>query len=161
MIRQIGGAALLAAILAAAGGCTQEPYATQLPDKVAVATGELAGTKWQLVEFQSMDDAVATKRPSDPSRYTMELAGNGDAAFQLDCNRGMGSYESQPSSGGYGGSLTFSVLATTKALCPPPTMGESLARDVAYMRSYVLEGDRLHVALMADGGIYVWERIAE
>ena len=33
------------------------------------ATGPLAGTEWRLLEIQSMDDAVGTARPEDPSLY--------------------------------------------------------------------------------------------
>ena len=44
----------------------------------------LAGTAWRLVEFQSMDDAVGTVRPDDPSRYTMRLKGDGTVALRLN-----------------------------------------------------------------------------
>lgn len=43
----------------------------------ASLSNPLAGTEWRLVEFQSMDDAVGTVRPSDPSLYTMRLNGDG------------------------------------------------------------------------------------
>ena len=31
----------------------------------------LSNTSWHFVEFQSMDDGIGTKRPGDPSLYTM------------------------------------------------------------------------------------------
>lgn len=55
------------------------------------------------------------------------------------------------------GSLHFSRLAVTRALCPPPSMGEMLERDIVYMRGYVLRDGMLHINLMADGGVYSWE----
>ncbi len=55
------------------------------------------------------------------------------------------------------GSFKFGPLATTKALCPPPSMDEQVASDAQYVRSYLLKDGRLYLSLMADGGIYVWE----
>ena len=130
-----------------------------LADGAAAPPAPLAGTEWRLVEFQSMDDAQGTMRPSNPSKYTMKLGADGSAAFQLDCNRGMGSYTSTKAQDGISGSINFSVLATTKALCPEPSMGEKIAMDTQYMRGWILADGKLNVSLMADGGIYVWEPV--
>jgi heat shock protein HslJ len=117
----------------------------------------LAGTNWRLVEVQSMDDAQGPTRPADRNLYTMSLAADGSASFRFDCNRGTGSWSSAPSADPNSGSLTFSPLATTKALCPPPSLGERVERDMSFVRSYMLRGGKLNLSLMADGGIYVWE----
>src|SRR5262245_32487185 len=47
---------------------------------------KLAGTRWRLVEIQSMDDAIGTARPSDRDLYTMDLNVDGNAAMRLNCN---------------------------------------------------------------------------
>jgi len=125
----------------------------------ASATSEspLAGTDWRLVQFQSMDDAVGTVRPEDPSRYTMRLNADGTVSMRLDCNRANGTWSAEPSPDGTSGRFEFGPLAATSALCPPPNLDEQIARQAAYIRGYLLRDGRLHLSLMADGGIYTWE----
>lgn len=117
----------------------------------------LSGTQWRLVEFQSMDDAVGTTRPEDPSAYTLAFNADGTVAMRLDCNRGTGPWSATPGETGQTGSLTIGPLGVTRALCPPPSMGEQIARDMDYVRGYMLRDGQLSLSLMADGGIYLWE----
>ena len=56
----------------------------------------LAGTRWQLVSIQSMDDAQGTVRPPEPARYTLEFGADGRVAVRLDCNRGSATWQAQP-----------------------------------------------------------------
>ena len=110
----------------------------------------LADTEWQLVEFQSMDDAIGTIRPDDPTRYTMRLGADGSVSMQLNCNRATGDWSAEPSAEGTTGSFRFGPLAMTRALCPPPSMDERIARDADYVRGYLLESGNLYLSLMAD-----------
>jgi heat shock protein HslJ len=119
---------------------------------------ELAGTSWQLVAFQSMDDSQGTTTIDDPAKYTLTLNADGKAALRLDCNRGAGSWESTPSADGSSGQLTFGPIASTRAFCPPPSMGEKLARDLNHVRSYLIKDGKLYLSLMADAGIYEWRK---
>lgn len=135
-----------------AGGGGPDPQSPGSPP----AKG-LADTRWRLVEFQSMDDATGTTRPSDPSLYTMELHGDGTVAMRLNCNRATGSWSAVPAGDGTSGGFEFGPLAATRALCPPPSMDESIVAQSAFVRSYLLKDGRLYLSLMADGGIYVWE----
>jgi len=64
-----------------------------LATPAAPSKSPLAGTEWQLVEIRSMDDAVGTKRPAHPSRYTM----------RLNCNRANGAWSAEPNVRGTGG----------------------------------------------------------
>ena len=123
--------------------------------------GPLAGTRWRLVRFQSMDDATGEIEPSDPSAYTMTLNADGSVQMQLNCNRATGTWSVQAASDGISGSFTFGPLATTKALCPPPSMDERIARDAQWIRGFLLRDGQLHLSLMADGGIYSWEPVHE
>ena len=116
----------------------------------------LAGTSWQLVAFQSMDDSQGTTTIDDPAKYTLTFNADGKAALRLDCNRGMGSWESKPSADAMSGSLKFGPIAATRAFCTPPSMGEKLARDLDYVRSYLFRDGKLYLSLMADAGIYEW-----
>jgi heat shock protein HslJ len=126
------------------------PAAASLP-------AALAGTEWRLLEFQSMDDAAGTQRPSDPALYTMSLQGDGSVAMRLNCNRATGTWWAQAGPEGTSGQFTFGPLAATRALCPPPSMDERVTSQASYVGSYVLKDGKLYLSLTADGGIFVWE----
>jgi heat shock protein HslJ len=117
----------------------------------------LAGTDWQLVEFQSMDDSIGTIRPEDPAQFTMRLNDDGTVNMRLDCNRATGTWSSEAGPSGDSGRFTFGPLAATRALCLPPNLDERIARDAEYVRSYLFRDGKLYLSLMADAGIYAWE----
>jgi heat shock protein HslJ len=123
----------------------------------SAAIGKLASTRWRLVEFQSMDNAIGTLRPHDPSQYLMRLNADGTVTMQLNCNRATGTWKAEPAADGASGRFEFGPLATTRALCPAPSMDERIAADSRYVRGYLLKDGRLHLSLMADAGIYAWE----
>jgi heat shock protein HslJ len=130
---------------------------TVLTASVVQADGNpLAGSAWQLQAIQSMDDAQGTTKVAEPSHFTLEFGRDGRATLRLDCNRGNGTYKVEPAVDGSSGSLTFGPVAATRALCPPPNLDERVARDLAYVRSYLLKDGKLYLSLMADGGIYEW-----
>ena len=124
---------------------------------ISSSDNSLAGTSWRLVDFQSMDDAIETVRPEDPSLYTMQLNNDGSVNMRLNCNRARGTWSAEPSSAGTSGSFTFGPLAMTRALCPPPSLDEKIAAQSNFIRTYLLKDGKLHLSLMADGGIYTWE----
>jgi heat shock protein HslJ len=130
------------------------------PLRSAPQVDPLQGTAWQLVKIVSMDDRQGSRRPDDPSRYTLRLDRDGRASLQLDCNRAMGRWQVRPSADPGNGSFRFGPLASTKAFCPPPSLGEELGRQLTFVRGYLLRDGRLHLSLMADGGILVWEPLA-
>lgn len=147
-------AVALATVLCAACSTGTAPSTSPAArDTQAIA---LTGTTWRLHEIQSMDDATGTTRPAPDRVYTMQLTPDGRAAFQLDCNRGSTSYTMGTTEPGRG-TLTFSNLAMTRAMCPPGSLDSRIARDMGYVRSYTMQGDMLSLSLMADGGIYVWK----
>jgi heat shock protein HslJ len=148
------GAVALTASFASLGGCTTDkaapPAATAPSAPVA-----LAGTSWKLVAFQSSDDAQGTTRPDEGRDYTLEFAADGALALQLDCNRGRGSYRLSPSdSGNTGGTLTIGPIASTRALCPQPDIGQMLAARLPDVASYTLRDGHLFLALKMDSGIF-------
>jgi len=127
----------------------------------ATSEGRLTGTDWRLVEFQSMDDATGTLRPDDPSLYTMRLNADGTVAMRLNCNRATGTWSAEPGSDASSGRFAFGPLAATRAMCPSPSMDEHIVTQSEFVRSYLLKENRLYLSLMADGGIYAWERQGE
>lgn len=132
--------------------------AGSLAPGAAAAVTPLAGTHWRLVEFRSMDDRQGITRPTEGSRYTLWLHGDGTVALQLKCNRATGTWTAEPGGDGPSGRFEFGPLAATRALCPPPSMDEGIVAHSSFVRSYLLRDDRLYLSLMADGGTYMWER---
>jgi len=124
--------------------------------RTAATPPTLAGTSWELVRFQSMDDAQGTTRIEDPTLYTVTFGADGRASMRLNCNRAMGSWQATPAADRVSGSLSFGVIAGTRALCPPPSLDERLVRDLGHVRGYLLRDGLLHMSLMADAGIYSW-----
>lgn len=117
-------------------------------DQIAAeAPTTLPGSTWRLVKLKSSDDM--TYAPEPGAVYSIEFGTDGRVNVVGGCNRGSGRYTVTPPSG-----LTFGPLATTRAMCPPGSLSSRFLGDFEHMRSYVLVGGRLHVSLMADGGIY-------
>lgn len=160
-------AAILWFALFLAGSPASAGEKAGVPDKVkstqakTASSSPLAGTRWRLLEFQSMDDAIGTLRPGDPSNYTMHLNADGTVVMHLNCNRAKGTWSAQASGEAASGRFKFGLLATTRALCPPPSLDEQITAQVGFIRSYLLQDGRLYLNLMADGGTYAWEPVAE
>jgi heat shock protein HslJ len=122
----------------------------------AAAPTTLAGTHWQLVSIESMADEQPIARPPDASRYTLAFGTDGRVALRLDCNRMAGTWQDSPAAGGSSGGLTFGPLAGTRAMCPPASLEPRIAKALPYVRGYLLKDGRLHLSLLADGGILTW-----
>ena len=120
--------------------------------RIPVEPPALAGTAWQLARFAGGDDSVLT--PDDRGKYTLAFAADGRAALRLDCNRGSATWKSTAP-----GQLEFGPLALTRAMCPPGSLHDLMARQWPYVRSYIIKDERLYLSLMADGGIYEFERV--
>lgn len=113
----------------------------------------LAGTSWRLVRFQGGDGAVLT--PDDGSKYTIGFDKTGNLSARIDCNRGRGTWASSGP-----GALQLSPLALTRAMCPPGSLHDQMARQWSNIRSYVMKDGHLFLSLMADGGIYEFAPVA-
>jgi heat shock protein HslJ len=132
---------------------TDSSRARQCRDQSAPAR-ILAGTGWRLIHFQSSDDAIGTRTPPNPERYSLQFQADGNLALRLDCNQAMGKWSAVPSI--TGGSLTLTGGAMTRAFCGPGALDSQIARDLPRIRSYTFAGMNLSLALEADGGIYLW-----
>lgn len=128
-----------AALLVTLLGCAQVP-----PPQT------LGGTSWQLVKFQGGDDTVL--RPDDKSKYTLAFNADGSFNARVDCNRGHGAWKSAGK-----GQVEFGPMALTRAMCPSGSLHDRIVKQLPYVRSYVIQGGNLHLALMADGGTYEFE----
>jgi len=122
-------------------GCAQMPQAR---------LGGIGGTSWQLVKFQGGDGTVLV--PDDKAKYTVAFAGDGNVSVRFDCNRGRGAWIlTGPNQ------LRFGPLALTRAMCPPGSLHDHLAKQWPFVRSYTLKDGHLFLSLMADSGSYEFE----
>lgn len=136
---------------AGCGRWAAEKVPAEAATNVAVQVdSELAGTRWQLISIQSMNDTEEV--PDDPSKYTLAFGEDGTVSLLADCNRGTGTYTSANP-----GELTFGPIATTRMACPPGSIGSVYHAQFEWVRSYVLEGGNLYLATMADGSIIGFE----
>jgi len=117
-------------------------------EQVAATSGDvgLAGTAWELVKIQFMDDSAAV--PDAASKYSLEFLAEGRVAIRADCNRGAGTWQSASP-----GRLEFGPIAATRALCPPGSIADTYLAQFEWVRSYLLRGGHLFLATMADGAI--------
>jgi len=136
---------LLLAALLLAFACSTRPQTS--PQDAAAA---LDGTSWQLVKFQSSDGKTLT--PDDKAKYTIAFGNDGRVSARIDCNRGSGTWKSAGPN-----QLQFSLMATTRAMCPPGSLYDRIVKDWELVRSYTMKDGHLFLALMADGGIYEFE----
>jgi heat shock protein HslJ len=158
-------AAAALALLVLSTGCGQTRNATEgaaaaaspVPAAARAAQPPLVGTRWKLREIQSADDTIGTTRPEDPTLYTLTFNDDGSLAMRLNCNRGFGPWKATPSATDTSGSITIGPLGVTRALCPPPSLDERIARDMDRVRGYFLRDGLLSLSLMADAGTYIWE----
>jgi heat shock protein HslJ len=122
----------------------------------AAATDPIVGTTWQLLEIESMTSEQPGTRITDPTKYTVTFGDDGQAAFQIDCNRGSGTFQTAAAADD-SGSLTFGPIALTRMFCPQPSDDTKVAAALGYVRSYLLSNGQLHLSLLADSGIMHWE----
>ena len=116
----------------------------------------LDGTSWRLLSLESMSDEQGTTTVADPSMFTVEFGADGQAAFRIDCNRGSATWQASAASPD-SGSLTFGPIATTRMACPQPSLDGQVSTALGYVRGFLLKDGRLHMSLLADGGILHWE----
>ncbi len=97
----------------------------------------LAGTTWQLVRIQAMDDRTVVLRAGQREKYTLSFGTDGRVALRADCNRGQGTWSSAG-----GTQLLFGDIAMTRAACAPGALDDRFLRDLSYVRSYMQRGGR-------------------
>jgi heat shock protein HslJ len=134
-----------------AGGTQLAAFVAAQPSAASARAG-LTGTSWQLVKFEGSDDTVLT--PDDRTKYTIDFEASGRLSARIDCNRGRGTWKSNGSSG-----IAFGPLALTRAKCPSGSLHDQIIKQWGNIRSYVIRDGHLFLALMADGGIYEFERV--
>lgn len=123
----------------------------------AGADSPLGATRWQLAEFRSMSDEIGVLKPKAPGDVQITFGNDARVTMKLDCNRGTASWSADAPADGNSGALTFGPVASTRALCPGANLGEHLAKNLEWVRGYLIRDGRLSLSLMADGGIYLFD----
>jgi heat shock protein HslJ len=109
----------------------------------------LTAVTWEWVRTEYSDDSVV--EATDPSRYTLTFNADGSLNAQVDCNRGMGSYEVD------GASLVLGPMATTRMMCPGDSQDSEFLKNLDGVVSYLIEDGMLYLALRYDTGIMVFQ----
>jgi heat shock protein HslJ len=118
------------------------PTTTPLPTMTPAPSVE--GPTWEWVSSTFKDGTVLA--PGDPSRYSFQLLGDGNATVQADCNFGSATYVES------GNSLVFDAVGTTKMACPPDSMDSAFLAQLRNAQSYAFEEDQLVLGLKNDAG---------
>ena len=117
------------------------------PETTPPVADPLKETQWQLVDIQYMDDTVL--KPDVAGKYALRFDNDGSVSIKADCNMLGGSYTYTSPSG-----LEFGPLRSTMAFCGEKSLYNRFTKDMPFVRSFVIKDGNLHLALMADGGIY-------
>lgn len=152
-------ATMTAALMAIAGCAANGTSPADWGTSSAAMPMSLAGSQWQLVEFQSMDDAEGTRRPAPDHAVTAKFGADGKLSLMLDCNRGSASWEAGPHHA-TGSGLAIGPVASTRMMCPEPSMGTFVAQRLPDVASYVIQDGKLYLSLKMDGGIFAFAPIA-
>ncbi|WP_297801924.1 META domain-containing protein, partial [Arenimonas sp. GDDSR-1] len=96
----------------------------------APAPDPLAGTRWQLVDIQYMDDT--TVKPDVAGNYVLSFGTDGNVSIKADCNMLGGTYTYMTPSG-----LTFGPLRSTMAFCGEKSLYNRFTKDMPFVRSFV------------------------
>ena len=111
----------------------------------------LTGVVWQWQGNVSNTGEV-TRRPDDPTHYTVEFLPDGTLAIQADCNRAMGVYTVT------GSQLDLQIGGVTRMACPPGSLMAPFLADLDRVVSYTIQ-QTLTLAL-AGGGVMQFTAVA-
>ena len=141
----LGGLVLVLALALSACGSTAEP------------PRPLDGTSWRLLSLESMSDQQGTTTVDDPSRYTVEFGTDGRAAFRIDCNRGNSDLAGRRGGAGLRKPVVRADRHDPDGLPAARHWSGEVSTALGYVRGFLLKDGRLHMSLLADGGILHWE----
>lgn len=105
-----------------------------MPPMTDADTG-LIDRVWQWTSREAGGRAATV---SAPENYSLTFNGDGTFFAGLDCNTGGGSYTSDDA-----GNLTFSMVRTTLAMCPPGSMAGEMSTLFDQTVAYAIAGDNL------------------
>lgn len=116
-----------------------EPAGAALPP-------EAIGTVWQWVSFTTPKEQIDV---DDPARYTLELAADGSAALQVDCNRGVSQYTLEPDN-----RISFSPAGVTMMMCVDDQLGHRFTSELERVVSWFQQDGDFFLELPMDSGTF-------
>lgn len=99
----------------------------------------LTDTGWRLV---SLDSAGGPTIVEGPSTFTVTFGADGQAAFQVDCNRGRGSWQATAATPD-SGTLSFGPIAVTLMMCPQPSLDTRVAAALSGVGGWRIQDNQL------------------
>jgi len=121
------------------------------------STDGLVNTRWQLVSVETGDGQTPTEVDA-PRKYTVAFDSDGYAAFRVDCNRGVGSWQAAaPTAPSDVGSMSFGPIALTRMACPDPSLDQQVGAILAAVHSYRMADG--HLSLIGDAGVLNWDAV--
>lgn len=90
--------------------------------------------------------------PDDPSRYTLDLAADGTASVVADCNRSVGTWESDAGEAATSGPLTIALGPTTLVACEPGSLSDAYLAELQGSTAFELGDGKLRIDIASDGG---------
>jgi heat shock protein HslJ len=106
---------------------------------------EIVGVVWKWEEFLEANDNTIIV--NEPERYTLEFLPDGGINVLADCNMVQGTYSVS------GSQLTIELGPSTMAACPPGSLADDYSRLLQDVNSYLMDGDKLALAIKYDTGI--------
>lgn len=142
------GLLLAACSTGAAPTPTPEPAAPQTSEEPA-ADAVITDILWKWESFQ--DTAGENNITVDnPDQYTLVFRADGTVTIQADCNSVSGTYTRD------GSSLQIALGPSTMAFCGENSLDEQFLGKLAGAGTFVMDGDKLVINLMADSGNLVF-----
>ncbi len=105
---------------------------------------------WQWEGAQRSNDTEVT--PDDPARYTLELAADGTVAVLADCNKSVGTWESDAGEAATSGALTIALGPTTLVACEPGSLSDVYLADLQGVTAFELGDGKLRLDVASDAG---------
>jgi heat shock protein HslJ len=135
-VLRIANVCAVAAISVLVAGCATTPSGPSFAGHV------LTGKDWQLTEITQRNAWPVQLAPAQQTIHRLRFNPDGTLQLTLDCNRGTANWSaSGPQRGS--GNLQISQIASTRALCPPPSYGEAMAADLPSAAAFtVMPGGR-------------------
>lgn len=134
-MHRIANFGMVAAISALMTGCAATSSGPRYAGHV------LTAQDWQLTEITQRNAWPVQLAPAQQASHRLRFNPDGTLLLTLDCNRGSADWSATPQRGS--GNLQISQIASTRALCPPPSYGEAMAADLPSAFEFtVLPGGR-------------------
>ena len=119
------------------------PAVAPTPEATPIPSPEITGKLWQWSDFTDPKEQYST---DDPENYTLILNEDGTANIKADCNAANTSYELT------GGNISFGPIATTLALCPEGSRGNTFLANLEAARIWFAQDGDLYFDLQFDSG---------